>query len=153
MVTEAEELNDLADKVASTQHKEAGEWASRDTALLLPHQKIQLQLEDETYDRDCLKQARRHFYGDDAEAYTQGKFKFSIEVMRTIDWNSIQSSNESLSRFNQATRSKYVCRWTFTNKHDNLYNANKDRRCPLCGKASKNQYHIQVCPQVGTRKH
>ena len=117
-----------------------------------PSQMIQVRLHQYVYDRCYKKQAQCHLHGSGAEEYIKKKFSLGDCVMETIDWEGIALSNRKLSLTEQATRSKYVYWWLYTNLQDNCFQAEKDKMCPLCRKVEEHQHHVQYCLDPGVCK-
>ena len=81
------------------------------------------------------------------------KFGLSTRTMEIVDWDSIQASNIKLSPTERATRSKYVYRWSYTNKRDHCFNDGRPDTCPLCKKEEEEQHHVQCCKDPGATEH
>ena len=108
MNTREKQLNDMADKLANMQHGAKGVWKSRPQPMMLPNQILQVWLQQDVYDQNCKKQARRHLHGPQAEEYIRKTFGFDDRDLNEIDWESIKKLNQRLGINERATRSKYV---------------------------------------------
>ena len=64
--------------------------------------------------------------------------------MSTVNWNSINKSNDLLTRHGSATRSKCLYKWSQNSGRGKLIHGTPVV-CPLCVQGTDDQYHVLYC--------
>ena len=148
--TRESRLNNIADRLADTQHRAAGDWASRATSDMLPQTRAQLHLPQGRYTGRVNEKIQHALWKEKAELYICRKL--AIGHIDQVDWDSLGQHHRWLSWQRRATRLKLVFRWAPTNARCHTIGTASSPMCPLCGTCGETMEHVLRCGSATATK-
>ena len=131
-LTFAEELNDIADHLATDfHHRPPTTLPPKTSSILLPNSRLGLIINDILITSNLPKHIRDIYAYVRMKSYLQNKYKWNNETFHNILWDNFYDAFKSIPKLTQLSVSKIINKWNHSSTKDKLYYGTCDK-CKLC---------------------
>ena len=145
-------LNNVADRLAATQHSKTGHLASTHKAHRLPHTYALLRMGDSSFTGKIDRGIQSEIYRPKMRDYIVQKLNLAA-TQHLVDWESVGWLHCHFSLQRRTTRLKFIFHWAPTNARKVETNQGTDPRCPLCRHSPETTHHVLSCDSERARSH